>query len=254
MNRKNLLTAAFFDLLWVVIIGFLLMKNSGETKLIIRLLSPRYWWLLWMSFGAFILFFLNKITALAGYCRFSMDKLSLRKMFFLFIPAILLPFSLDESLGADILDKRALSNTVDSAEADAGSTAESVVDQTETAEQIYKTDSNGDLEMIELLDHSDDLLGSTVSIVGMVGNYPELPPDTICLFRFFSSCCAADAFPAGLLVRMPEEAENYPENEWIRVKGEVTLIDSEGKEFAGLNAQALESAEEPPDPIVYINY
>ena len=257
MKNKALMTAALFDLLWIGVLGFLLLKNIGETKLIIRLISPRYWWLLWMTLSFFIFFFLGKIAALTGIFRFRLNVLNLKRMLFLLIPLILLPFSFDGSLGADALKKRTVSTSIEVTGTGSG---ESPVSQSSIREEEKSTSPEapledlGDKELVKLLIRPDNYMGKTVSIIGMMGTHPDLPATTGLLFRFFSSCCAADAYPAGLLVPGLQNHESFTEGKWVRLKGTVVMVESNGKEFTGLNMLSLENVPEPPDPIIYLSY
>lgn len=92
--------------------------------------------------------------------------------------------------------------------------------------------------------------GKSVNILGFVSHPRSSPAGTFYLTRFLLMCCAIDAQPVGFWVR--EDPSTVRGNDtWVRVKGSFHAIDWDGKKTLIIEPQAIDAAEEPPDPYVY---
>jgi len=58
---------------------------------------------------------------------------------------------------------------------------------------------------------------------------PELPPEYLLLSRFVITCCAADAYPVGLPVKLTASCQVYPPNTWLEVEGKMITENLGGK-------------------------
>jgi uncharacterized repeat protein (TIGR03943 family) len=65
-------------------------------------------------------------------------------------------------------------------------------------------------------------VGQAVRIEGFVIHPPDEDPQTFWLARFVIGCCAADAYPVGLVVHWPDAAA-LPKDSWQRVEGRMAL-------------------------------
>lgn len=110
------------------------------------------------------------------------------------------------------------------------------------------------LEWIRTLDvypEPDAYQGQKVSVDGFVV-YPEnLPDNYFTLVRFAITCCAADAYPVGLPVKVQESRKNYPVDQWFAVKGQMQTETLEGKRQLVIVANSLEPIPEPKNPYSY---
>jgi uncharacterized membrane protein YcgQ (UPF0703/DUF1980 family) len=73
------------------------------------------------------------------------------------------------------------------------------------------------------------------------------------LYRLLVSCCAADAQPVGLVVRVAS-LEGIEQNRWYRTRGIVEMVEVEGQhggEYLGMRASNVERAEEPESPFLF---
>ncbi len=75
-----------------------------------------------------------------------------------------------------------------------------------------------------------------------------LGEDTVWVSRFILTCCAVDARPVGVPVRVENWAENYSEDDWVIVEGNFELSEtSEGSKIV-LIPDKIEKTEEPENP------
>lgn len=66
------------------------------------------------------------------------------------------------------------------------------------------------------------LLSSKIFFKGKVLKSPLLKDDEVVIYRMIITCCAADAIPLGILVKLPQKMELKNE-EWFGVEGTIQL-------------------------------
>jgi uncharacterized repeat protein (TIGR03943 family) len=59
------------------------------------------------------------------------------------------------------------------------------------------------------------------NITGFVVHLEQLPENYIYLSRFILTCCAVDAYPVGIPVKLSQARSHYPEDSWLEVQGEM---------------------------------
>lgn len=108
----------------------------------------------------------------------------------------------------------------------------------------------------------DAYAGQKVNVTGFVVHLPELPENYIFLSRFILTCCAVDAYPVGLPVRLSENRSLYPPDTWLSIKGEMftdaLAVDPQqmketltSKRQLVINAQSVQKIPTPADPYGY---
>jgi uncharacterized repeat protein (TIGR03943 family) len=81
--------------------------------------------------------------------------------------------------------------------------------------------------------------GMRVDFDGLVSREPR--NGSLELSRFMATCCAADALPYTLRVRLPDAAGDFEESQWLRVRGTV------GPGRKSVVAESLEPIDTPVD-------
>lgn len=110
----------------------------------------------------------------------------------------------------------------------------------------------------------DAYQGQKADVTGFVVHSPLLPEDYILLSRFIITCCAVDAYPVGLPVKVERDRSNYPPDTWLQIEGEMmteTLaIDTQTmqetptqKRQLVLSANSITTIPTPDDPYGYSN-
>lgn len=98
----------------------------------------------------------------------------------------------------------------------------------------------------------DAYTGDPVKVNGFVTHLPQLPKNYMMVSRFVLTCCAVDAYPVGLPVKLEGDRQKFPEDSWVEVEGEMITeelaIDS-GAEGAAVNPRQLVIVASKVEPI-----
>lgn len=92
----------------------------------------------------------------------------------------------------------------------------------------------------------DRLLGRKTRVRGGIFKDDRYPEDLRVLFRFAMLCCAADAFPVGILVRPQEGAPAMVNDDWVRIEGILRRIPVNGAPHPVIEAVRIEVLPPPP--------
>ncbi|MDJ0737170.1 MAG: TIGR03943 family protein [Nostocaceae cyanobacterium] len=97
----------------------------------------------------------------------------------------------------------------------------------------------------------DSYAGQKAKVQGFV-IYPEdLSNEYLFLARFVLTCCAADAYPIGLPVKLTESRQQYPPDTWLEIEGEMTTKELSGKRQLTIVAQSVKKIPQPKNPYSY---
>jgi putative membrane protein len=92
--------------------------------------------------------------------------------------------------------------------------------------------------------------GKPVRLTGFVYRDPRLPGDWFLVARFVVQCCAVDAQPIGLPVRLP--AEKIPSaGVWVAVTGTWAVAEVRGERRAVIVPAAVTPTDRPDQPYLY---
>lgn len=97
----------------------------------------------------------------------------------------------------------------------------------------------------------DSYTGQKVKVQGFVIYPPELPEQYLLLSRFVITCCAADAYPVGLPVKLTQNRQVYPVDRWLEVEGQMITQNLGGKRQLTIQASSLKQIAEPQNPYDY---
>ncbi|MEA5536487.1 TIGR03943 family putative permease subunit [Crocosphaera sp. XPORK-15E] len=137
--------------------------------------------------------------------------------------------------------------------------------QTESFSANVKPEDRSLIDWIRTLNaypEPDAYQGQKAKVTGFVVHSPILPENYIFLSRFILTCCAVDAYPVGLPVKLDRDRSNYPADTWLEIEGEMmteTLaIDSQTmqetpteKRQLVLSADSITTIPTPDDPYGY---
>jgi uncharacterized repeat protein (TIGR03943 family) len=107
--------------------------------------------------------------------------------------------------------------------------------------------------------------GQTVKVEGFVVHPPELSQEYLLLSRFVITCCAADAYPVGLPVKLngnkgaessdrflpAQNRQVYPPDTWLEVEGKMITENLGDKRQLTIQASSLKQIPEPKNPYNY---
>jgi uncharacterized repeat protein (TIGR03943 family) len=103
----------------------------------------------------------------------------------------------------------------------------------------------------------DAYAGQPANVTGFVIHLPGLPDNYLLLSRFIVTCCAVDAYPVGIPVKLEGNRTAYPPDSWLTVTGTMgteNLASAESKitkRQLVLTAKTIESIPTPADPYDY---
>ena len=97
----------------------------------------------------------------------------------------------------------------------------------------------------------DAYSGQKVKVQGFVMHPVELSEQYILLSRFVITCCAADAYPVGLPVKLNQDSKAYAADSWLEVEGQMITENLAGKRQLTIQANSLKQIPEPQNPYDY---
>jgi uncharacterized repeat protein (TIGR03943 family) len=97
----------------------------------------------------------------------------------------------------------------------------------------------------------DKYTGQNVNVKGFVIHTPDLPDHYFLIARFVLTCCAADAYPISLPVKLEGTRNAYPPDTWLQVQGKMMTEVLNGKRQLTIAAQTLTQTSEPKNPYEY---
>jgi putative membrane protein len=77
------------------------------------------------------------------------------------------------------------------------------------------------IRLLNVYPEPDAYAGDPVQIQGFVTHLPQLPDNYMMVSRFVLTCCAVDAYPVGLPVRLEGTRDDFPPDSWVEVSGEM---------------------------------
>ena len=97
----------------------------------------------------------------------------------------------------------------------------------------------------------DAYKGQPASVEGFVIQTPGLPTGYFTLARFVITCCAADAYPVGLPVKLGDGQTPHNPDTWLHVDGQMTTETLNGQRQLVILAKSLKEIPEPKNPYDY---
>lgn len=118
------------------------------------------------------------------------------------------------------------------------------------------------IRTINVYPEPDAYTGQKVKVSGFVVHLPELPENYLFVSRFILTCCAVDAYPVGLPVKLSQNRSLYPPDTWLEIEGEMLTenlaIDSQQMKQTStiqrqlvINARSVQKIPTPADPYGY---
>lgn len=98
----------------------------------------------------------------------------------------------------------------------------------------------------------DAYTGQAVNVEGFVIHLPDVPENYLSIARFIITCCAADAYPVGLPVKLPSgDRTAYKPDQWFRIEGKMITETLTGKRQLVIEASKLTSIPTPANPYAF---
>lgn len=97
----------------------------------------------------------------------------------------------------------------------------------------------------------DSYTGQKVKVQGFVIHPADIGKEYIFLARFVLTCCAADAYPIGLPVKLEQGQERYAPDIWLEIEGKMVTENINGKRQLTIAADSLKKIPQPENPYSY---
>ncbi|NJK72994.1 MAG: TIGR03943 family protein [Oscillatoriales cyanobacterium RU_3_3] len=119
-----------------------------------------------------------------------------------------------------------------------------------------KPENRSLVEWVRLLNFNpepDTYRGQKVKVKGFIIHPPNVPEQYLWIGRFIITCCAADAYPVGLPVKLQpgQTRASFPPDTWWEITGEAITEELEGKRKLTIQASSLQQIPEPKNPYDY---
>lgn len=105
--------------------------------------------------------------------------------------------------------------------------------------------------ILEVITKMEQLNGQRVIAEGLVYTDDNVPEGHMMLFRFAMFCCAADATPFGIVVKIGDRQPLKNES-WAKVDGVLNIEKILGKDIPVIHADTVEEMEKPPPGAQYM--
>ncbi len=99
----------------------------------------------------------------------------------------------------------------------------------------------------------DAYTGQKVKVTGFVIHPPDLGNEYLFIARFVLTCCAADAYPVGLPVKLKagETREEFKKDSWLEVEGKMATETLSGKRQLTIISNSVKQISRPKNPYSY---
>lgn len=104
----------------------------------------------------------------------------------------------------------------------------------------------------------DEYTGQPAKVSGFVVHLPQLPDNYLLISRFILTCCAVDAYPVGLPVKLTGSRNSYPPDTWLEIEGEmftealpVEVGKRDTRRQLAIAARSVKPIPTPADPYGY---
>jgi uncharacterized repeat protein (TIGR03943 family) len=201
--------------------GLLLFKYwvTGELNLLIH---PNYFLLVFIC--SLLLFILSILKFRQLYFRFYRRKIALNEN-----PEsiLLLPKGFGSSLlilvaVMGLITEPMILNSQSAIQRGIVDSLPPVTIQPESFVSATKPEDRSLIEWVRTLNvypEPDTYTGQKANITGFVVHLDSLPENYVYLSRFILTCCAVDAYPVGIPVKLASSRANYPPDTWLEIGG-----------------------------------
>ncbi len=108
------------------------------------------------------------------------------------------------------------------------------------------------IRLVNVYPEPDAYAEEAVSVKGFVIHPEGWPANYVMVSRFVLTCCAADAYPVGLPVKLTSGSrDNYPVDSWLKVTGTMSADTLDGRRQLAISPTQVETIEEPKNPYEY---
>lgn len=243
--RRGLSWAVATDVLALLLWGLMLLRYQWTGRLSV-LLHPDYHWL---AIGAGWLLLIMGITRGIEWLRASSGAQQTQHL-------ALLPrqWSLGILVAVAVVGLVYVPRPFTSDTALARGIAEPVAMTRSQPQRFMRTVSPGERTLtdwnriLSVYPEPDAYTGDPVNVSGFVIHPPEWSDEYLMVARFVMTCCAADAYPIGLPVRVANGRGAYAPDSWVEISGYMATETIQGQRRIVIQGETLTPIPEPSNP------
>lgn len=104
---------------------------------------------------------------------------------------------------------------------------------------------------LDVYPEPDAYAGQPAKVQGFAMYLPQYPDNYLTIARFVITCCAADAYPVGLPVKLSASRTAYPPDTWLEIEGEMITETLADRRQLVIQAKRIKPIPEPENPYDY---
>ncbi|MCA1794928.1 MAG: TIGR03943 family protein [Desulfobacteraceae bacterium] len=223
---------------WIGALAWLLLDDQYQL-----FLAPRFGFLIYISLGACAVFCISLLAEPPGS-----GKDQLIKGMILLLPIVFMGAAGDSTLGSFALSKRSL--TVAQKNSETGPVLGPVSEKGGEQDQ----DAIREISLAHLVRNWDKYNGRHIRVEGLFSKTIEGHDQLAAVFRYFITCCAADAMPVGVFLdSLPDTGDtDLKDNDWVRISGRVVMKQLDGYDIIFMETPKIEKTDKPAKNAAYI--
>jgi putative membrane protein len=223
---------------WIGALGWLVHDDQYQL-----FLAPGFGFLIYVSLGVCAVFCISLLVAQPV-----LGKDQLIKGMILLLPIVFMGTAGDNTLGSFALSKRPLAVVQKTSETGPVQRPDSQL----TGEQGQ--DSIPEISLARLVRNWDQYNGRHIRVEGLFSKTIEGHDHLAAVFRYFITCCAADAMPVGVFLDrlLDTEDTDFKDNDWVRISGRVIMKQLDGYDIIFMETPAIEKRQPPSKNAAYI--
>ncbi len=253
-GTSRFLWLPWLDVLAIVAWGILLLKYWLVGKLNL-LIHPDYQWLVIGTGIGFLGIGISQSWTLINQMRFSLEQIARPSVqHFTFLPpgwssilllitALLGMFISPQAFNSQTAIQRGVTELVTMTRS-----------QNQSFWQSKRPEDRSLVEWVRTLTvypDPDKYAGQKVKVQGFVIHPPQLPENYLLISRFVITCCAADAYPVGLPVKLQQSRTNFPADTWLEIVGQMIAEKLDNKSQLVIQATSVTPIKQPENPYDY---
>ncbi len=235
---------------WIAGFGWLARGTEDAPPLLGKFIRSDYWWLVYAAIG--ILIALGASLAVSRPNQHGLARLkSLVQIVVLFFPLLCLHLATTSDLSIGAAERRSLytpravaSRPQASKPIKARPKRETPVRNVKAVKAVKTPLKVRQPTLLDLVSDPDRFQGSHTALVGIVHRDKRLPRGSFFCYRLVMVCCAADATPAGVIVKWPE-SRKLKTGTWVKVGGKVTTTQFKAADYPAILADRVEKTKPP---------
>lgn len=236
---------------WMAAFGWV-ARGTGDDALLARFIRSDYWWLVYTGIGILIALAASLMVRPPRQ-RGANGLRSVLQIGILLLPLLYLPLAITSELSTDAAEKRSL-YTPRAVVSRPQNPKPAKLQQTQKIAAVAAKPApvpvkRGEPTMLDLVTDPEDFEGSEVTLLGIVHRDKRLAANSFFCYRLVMVCCAADATPAGVVVKWPSSAK-LKTGAWVKVHGKVTFTTFEGGDYPAISAVSVEKTRPPKNQFI----